>query len=689
MNRRRTGHGQARIALLTLGTLAASAQAETPLEGDLFFSDLPIVASVSRLPQRQADAPSSVTVIDRATIRASGARALSDLFRLVPGFQTYARSDKPTRVSYHGVTDHNEYSPRVQVLVDGRSLHSPLFRGGMNWDLVPVALEDIERIEVVRGSNTTSFGANAFLGVINIITVDPALVRGMSVSANNGNQGVRDYTVRTGGQLGASGNFRLTAQRLSDDGLNERSVPLEEQTWQDANQADLLDLRAHFQLGVADALELSLGHVQGWRIRGRWLEDDDDIPQPGISDPEDPMRKLRQSSSWLQLRWLHTLSDTADFSLRYTYGVDRADDGFLTPDPDFQPGYNYVDEMGDRGTRHEVEAVHTFMPFDAARLVWGASWRYDQLRSDTLLRDKGTVHRNVGRMFANGEWKPSDWFTGNLGVSYEYDSIAGDHVAPRGSLSFHLTPENTIRLGYARAWRTGSTLDYEANLLVAPNTPVQVGNEDLPAERLDSWELAYLGDWREWRMSVDVRHFRERISDRHHDKIDVNGSDIDTVVAPEDLRISGYEFQWKWQPLDGTRISLGRASVRTSHSLNSYGDYLTSGIDSNYERSLERYISLAEHSAPRRSTSLLLMQDLPFGIDLSIARYWVHETKWTRNTAVDRYNRTDVRLAYPFKFGLQRGELAYTVQSLGGAHAEERDDRVVDRRHWVSLRLDF
>jgi iron complex outermembrane recepter protein len=176
-------------------------------EEELFFAELPMVASVSRLPQRQADAPASVTVIDRDMIKASGARALNDVMRLVPGFQTFAHSDASARVNYHGITDDNDFSPRVQVLVDGRSLHSPLFRSGMNWGLVPVALEDIERIEVVRGSNTVSYGTNAFLGVINIITTDPALVRGTSVGINSGSQGVRDYTLRTGGKFGENGKF--------------------------------------------------------------------------------------------------------------------------------------------------------------------------------------------------------------------------------------------------------------------------------------------------------------------------------------------------------------------------------------------------------------------------------------------------------------------------------------------------
>ncbi len=657
---------------------------------DLFFGDLPIVASISRLPQRVADAPSAVTILDRATIRASGARALSDLFRLVPGFQTFAQSDTPARVNYHGVTDDADFSPRVQVLVDGRSLHSPLFRNGMNWALVPVALEDIERIEVVRGSNTTSYGSNAFLGVINIVTVDPALVRGVSVSASHGNQGVRDYTLRTGGTLGERGNFRITYQQLRDDGLNEGSVPRESLNWRDRNLSRLLDLRAAFQIDVHDLLELHLGRVEGTRLTGRVLWQ---TQQPR---PDDPVRDLDESSVWLQLRWLRTLSDSADFSLRYTYGRDEADSTFTHPDR--LPGYNRVNEDGDRGTRHELEAVHTFLPFERTRLVWGTSWRIDTLRSDTVMHGRGGVRRDVGRIFANSEWKPQEWFTGNLGVSYEYDSLAGRHLAPRASASFHLTPDDTIRLGYARAWRTAGTLDYRANYRYSPTEVHWGGTRDLPAERLDSWELGYLGDWRAARMSLDVRFFRERLSDRLMNLIRTGEippgltASPNTVQPLQNLRIRGFETQWKWQLADATRVALGYADIRIDMENTSNGQRLSETPASNYWRergAYPRYISLAENSAPRRSLSLLLMQKLPYGMDLSVAHYRVGAMKWSRNTDVEKYRRTDLRLAYPFLLGTQRGELAYTVQSLNGKHHEQRMQRVVDRRHWVSLRMDF
>lgn len=144
------------LSFFGFSPVCSSVHAEPESEA-IYFAELPIVATVSRLPQRQNDAPAAVTVIDRAMIKASGARSLNDVFRLVPGFQTFPHNTEPARVVYHGLTDES-YSPRLQVLVDGRSLHSPFFQNGVNWAVIPVALEDIERIEVVRGTNAVSYG---------------------------------------------------------------------------------------------------------------------------------------------------------------------------------------------------------------------------------------------------------------------------------------------------------------------------------------------------------------------------------------------------------------------------------------------------------------------------------------------------------------------------------------------------
>jgi iron complex outermembrane receptor protein len=663
---------------------------------DAYFSELPIVASVSRLPQRLADAPAAVTVVDREMIKASGARDLNDIFRLVPGFQTYPNNTEAARATYHGLGD-GDYAPRVQVLIDGRSMLSPLFGSGVNWATLPVALEDIERIEVVRGTNAVSYGSNAFLGVINIITIDPALVRGFSVSSNYGSQNVRDYSLRAGGKIGEVGDFRFTYRDENDSGLANRY------NWVDSYRSRVLDFRADFALSENDSLQFSMGQAEGVTEAGRLKLSNAGTLQ---LDPTNPIRPVRQTDTYAQLVWRRVLSSDSDIQVRYSYVEDKSSDAFIVALPGLRP--INVNQSGDEGIRHEIELQNSFRVFETARLVWGGSWRADALRSEWTLRNEGTVRRDVERVFGNTEWKPSHWFTGNLGLAVEDDSMAGMHVSPRISTNFHLNAQNTVRLGLSRAYRTGSIQNYRGHEEtpipnVGPYRPyyeyIYRGNPSMPAERLDTAEIGYLGDWRDWRSSLDVRLFNERIPDRLY-KIDLGASATipRTTVAIQDVQIVGLEYQFKWQPFDSTRLILNQTFARiTSQFLPSALALPNSELTILKQQSIEDFTN---NSMPSRSTSLIWIQKLPLGLEFSLMGYAQQSMQWSSNTVSLKYHRVDTRLGYPFRVGAIGGELAMTVQSLNGAHNEYKwpqasdpnpnpDGRVVDRRQWVSLRLDF
>ncbi|MFN4326883.1 MAG: TonB-dependent receptor plug domain-containing protein [Azonexus sp.] len=656
-----------------------------------YFSELPVVASVSRLPQRLADAPTAVTVIDRDMIRASGSRTLNDLFRLVPGFQTYPHSTEPARVSYHGLND-EDYSPRVQVLIDGRSMYSPLFGNGVNWATLPVALDDIERIEVVRGTNGVSYGSNAFLGVINIITIDPALTRGLSVSASHGSQNVRDQGLRLGGRIGEVGDFRLTYRQLNDDALADRG------DWSDHFRSRLVDMRADFTLDERNALQVNAGQTEGvtgiGRLNGGRL----------FGQPTNPIRSLRQTHTYAQLTWRHATTANSDHQVRYAYVADRSDDAFDIVIPFVPPQVFHINQSGDEGIRHELEFLSNQSLGAAGRIAWGASWRNDAMRSAWVLPGQGTVQRETGRIFGNWEAKPFAWLTTNLGLAGEHDSLAGFAWSPRLSANFHADAENTLRVGYSRAHRTGSIYDYRADYWSSFTKYQFKADPNMPMERLDTWELGYLGDWRDWRASLDVRLFHETLRDRLYtidrDVSTVPGNGIPSLTTPiQDVRIRGIEYQLKWQPFVSTRLVLGQTFTDIE------SDYLASALaypngtlsrPSDY-RNIEQ---LTERSTPRRSTSLLWMQALPYQLQFSLAGYWQDKMKWSQNSWSDKYRRFDARLAYPFRLGSIGGELAYVVQSLNGAHGEYKTfdgsgtdpdgtGRIVDRRQWLSLRLDF
>lgn len=323
------------------------------------------------------------------------------------------------------------------------------------------------------------------------------------------------------------------------------------------------------------------------------------------------------------------------------------------------------------------------------------------MRSEWVLPGQGTVKRETGRLFGNWEAKPASWLTTNLGLAGESDSLAGFMWSPRISTNFHFNTENTLRIGYSRAHRTGSIYDYRADYFSGPGRYQFRADPSMPTERLDTWELGYLGDWRDWRASLDVRLFHETIRDRLY-TLDLNAKSdgVPSLTVPiQDVRIRGIEYQFKWQPFEPTRLILGQTFTDID------SDYLASALaypngTLSQPTDYSNIEQLTERSTPRRATSLLWMQALPYKLQFSLAGYWQDKMKWSQNSWSAKYRRFDARLAYPFRLGSVGGELAYVVQSLNGAHGEYKTfdgsgsdpdgtGRIVDRRQWLSLRLDF
>jgi iron complex outermembrane receptor protein len=239
-----------------------------------FLDELPVVLSVSRLSQPVSDAPAAVTVIDRDMIQASGFRDIPDLLRLVPGFSVAYTRDNTWAAGYHGLAD--AYSRRFQVLVDGRSIYSPHY-GAVYWGDLPLSMEDIERIEVVRGPNAAIHGANAFVAVINIITKTAAQVPGDSVSLQLGEQGMRGATVRRGG--GDAGlRYRLTASaqqrdRFESDVADKPLVSRDNGQYFEASTTVFVNGRMDKQLSAQSDLMVQFGLSRGDGDAGRRVDD--------------------------------------------------------------------------------------------------------------------------------------------------------------------------------------------------------------------------------------------------------------------------------------------------------------------------------------------------------------------------------------------------------------------------------
>ena len=222
----------------------------------LFGDDeVPMVLTPARLRQPQSQVPASVTVIDRELIEASGAREIYQLLQLVPGMSAVKVDGNVPTVSYHGTQSRD--ARRMLVMIDGRSQYLPGLARVL-WNDFPIEIEDIERIEVTRGPAAAAYGANAFQGVINIITRHPQDVSGSTVAVRGGNNAVRDWRVSTADSKDGVSS-RVTVASRHDAGYTE---PFRGEPRRDSKSVQTINLRSHIEINERDSLELMAGGSQ-------------------------------------------------------------------------------------------------------------------------------------------------------------------------------------------------------------------------------------------------------------------------------------------------------------------------------------------------------------------------------------------------------------------------------------------
>ncbi len=623
---------------LCLAGLAA-AQASTVTSELDYLGDMPIVLSVSRLPQRLDETPGAVTVLDRDMIRLSGARDVADLMRLVPGFQSNSSFERiAPQASYHGAF--TSYSNLLQVLVDGRSVYSPYFVGSTEAGLQTVALEDIERIEVLRGSNSAAYGARAMLGVINIVTRHTADTLGVAVGVGNGQNGLRDARGSLGwGQPNAS--FRLGVDRRGDDGLAGANGH---------NEINRFNFRADLRPNAQDEMGLRFG---GKKISAGKGGDPD--------RPDDLMRDQAYDSGYVQLDWRRILGPDEDLALHFSKGQETYEERF--PPVIFGVCCWSVDVSG-RSFSEAVSIQHTFRKNSALRVVWGGEWRREQVSSAGLYNTDALFTTNFSRLFGNIEWRLHPELILNAGALAEKVSLMEDTLAPRVMLNWQFNEGQTLRAGTSHAFRPPSTFEKFANYRYYLNGVLQ-GNPVLSSgraltERVVSRELGYLGAFPRAKLSVDARLFHEKVSDL------IILSQKDYKNTPS-FDIAGLEYQLKWQPWAGGQLVLNQTLIANN------------ALD-------------VDHAvaAPRLSNSFAFFQKLNAGLNLTL----MHQN--SSLAALPGYNstgqttttRTDVRLSAPLNFGTQKGEVALVVQNLGAPYADFSPRFQFERRAFITLRVD-
>lgn len=228
-------------------------------EESMLGEALPTVLTASRLKQPKAEVPASITVITAKHIKLWGARTLPELMKFVPGmFVGHADNDNNASVAYH--TSNPNIMRRLQVLVDGRSVYKSAI-ATVIWDDIGLAIEDIDRIEVTRGPNAALYGANSYLGIINILTKHPEDSQGTRISWRKGNKGTEDVYFRHGLSFDTT-SLRVSGAVKADEGFDGRDSNGRD-ALRDGRKHGFINAYVNHRLDETTNLDVQLGYKTG------------------------------------------------------------------------------------------------------------------------------------------------------------------------------------------------------------------------------------------------------------------------------------------------------------------------------------------------------------------------------------------------------------------------------------------
>lgn len=660
---------------------SAGINLDAAINEDTYFESIPNVLTVSRLSQPIADAPSAVTVIDKEMIRAAGIIDLPEIFRLVPGFYVAINAgfvqNSNYVVSYHGMT--SAYPGNMQVLIDGRSVYEPLF-GGVQWSELPVAIQDIERIEVTRGPNAASYGANSFLGVINIITQNPNDAQGNRVSLSAAN-GRNEEFYRYGGKS-EDFSYRVTLGRREDSGLNNR---------EDYKRTNMLSARANYQINSRDELEFQFGAANGVREEG--------ISSPLRGAPFGFPHTKDIDNHFELVKWHRSFNSNNDLQLQAYHSVSSSDEVYLSGN---LSGYSFpfggitykalypyqIVDTSVKTERYDLELQHTYAFSDALRVVWGGNIRQDKTTAPARLGTNDALDFNLQRVFGHMEWRPYKNLLVNTGAMVEHNDFTGTDISPRGSVNIKISPNQTLRFGVSAATRTPNLLEekFNARIIIPSNQPnvnfaylQYIDGGNLNPETIVSREIGYLGEF--GHLSLDARVFHDTIN-QLITSLQMNValpagyipvSKPRNFVNGGSLVSEGVEVQAKWKVTPQTLL---------------IGNYAYVNIDANNNNAIE---SKFETSMPTNTISAMLNHRFNDDWDASLAYYQVGAVEALGDGSPEFISRRwDTRFARKFSSGRWRGEVSCAVQNLLNDHYHEfADYNTMRRRAYVNLTLDF
>jgi len=647
------------LALWLFSSTAAVAQVTVPQTDltELSLDDLTqlSISAASKRSEPVFDTPSAVSVLPSAEIERYGFSDVADALRLVPGVQVAANSGEEWSIAvrgFDGIT-----STKLLVLVDGRTIYSP-FYGGVDWSEANMQIQDLDRIEVVRGPGATLWGANAVNGVINIISKSSQDTQGGYLSIREGTTDGSLADFRYGGKLDDRTSYRiyLTASDTRD-ATSEPDFS--------GDKYDFKQLRAGFRTDSDwnESLQLTL--------QGEYadLEHENTTSLPGTTTPTISDYDHRPADLLGRLKWHDSTGDELTVQV-------YADEDNDSTSPDFYqiPGGNGAFSIVDDGKDFDVDISNRLKLGSANDFLWGGGFRYtlidlEGFQGSAISTQEPRVIEHLANLFAQDEITlvPQDLRL-TIGSKFEHDEFISWQALPSARIAFTPTAQQTWWASASRAIRSPSLSERDARLIYAelPATPfsppVQVGlngeamfhQEDLtayevgwrfkPKPSLSFEATAYFNDYNDLRNAAPTTQLQLQPP-----------LIVENLSASNTAKADGYgiEIGAEWHILDDWRISANLTDERL----------IPQGL--NFSQLFAPDYALPHEMASVRS-SVLLSHD----VQLSLAAYAVSRLEQMEFGVpnVPGYVRTDAQIVWWIRPDL---ETNLGVQNaFDGAHTE-------------------
>jgi iron complex outermembrane receptor protein len=598
------------------------------------------ITSVSKRPESLAGAAAAIHVVTDEDMHRQGFRTIADSLRYVPGMQVAQINSHTWGVSSRGFN--GEYATKLLVLMDGRSVYTPLF-AGVYWDVQDAILEDLDRIEVIRGPGATLWGANAVNGVINITSKSSKDTQGWLVTSGGGSEEHGFNSVRYGGQLGENTYYRVFGKYDNRDDTEISGGSNGHDEWWIG--------RGGFRLDSGSA-ESDLFTLQGDLYSGqeKWFYDQSIATAPY---DESVLSQSRFFGANLLGRWTHCLANDSEIMIQAYY--DRT-----------ERASNLPKETRDT---FDFEAQHRFSPISRNEVVWGVGVRtsedkiQDNYANTFQIRER---HLSLASFFLQDEITLSqDLLRLTIGSKCEYNTLTHFEFEPSTKLAWTPSDQHTIWTAVSRAVRTPSRAEEDVRVnRTAPTPPFPagsvisiLGDRDGESEKLIAYELGYRA-LPHPRLSFDVATFYNVYDELRSLEAGAPPNDPPVPVVTYHVQNAlkgtswGYELAADWQMLDwwswrGT-YTYFNLDLRTSDG----------GTD-------QATIQLLEGNAPQHQFTLRSQMNLPNQVEFDVGLRFVDALE---NPHVPAYTTFDVRLSWKPKPNLELSLIGLNL--LEPRHAE-------------------